>query len=69
MFDWSSPDTVHYASTDGALRVNVLSLGEDQFVVEMVNDNTGARQEAGYGASDAGRLATDLSGFWDRDQG
>lgn len=67
MFTWSGPDTVHYASTDGQLRLNVLSLGEDQFVVEMVNDGTAARLEEGYGAAEAERLAADLSAFWNRD--
>lgn len=67
MFDWSGPDTVHYASTDGALRLNVLSLGEDQFAVEMMHDNSGSRQEESYGAAEAQRLAGDLCDFWARD--
>ena len=67
MFGWSGPDTVHYASRDGGLRVTVESLGEDQFAVAMVNEETGARSEGQYGASEAERLATDLSDFWNRD--
>ena len=67
MFGWSGPDTVHYASRDGGLRVAVEPLGEDQFAVEMVNEETGARRDESYGASEAARLATDLSVFWNRD--
>ena len=67
MFGWSGPDTVHYASRDGGLRVAVEPLGEDQFAVAMVNEETGARSEGQYGASEAARLATDLSVFWNRD--
>ena len=63
MFECASPGRVHYASWDGQLRVAVEPLGENQFAVEMFNDETGARSEETYGVAEAEHLAGDLAGF------
>lgn len=63
MFACAVPGRIHYASRDGQLRVAVESLGEDQFAVEMFNDETGARSEETYDAAEAERLAGNLAGF------
>lgn len=67
MADLAGTDTVMYATEDGALRVNVLSMGEDQFSVEMMHDDSGSRREESYGASEAPHMAADLCEFWGRE--